>query len=429
MITGKLILNGKIKLESPLLIGNGEKERCDNDVLLDNEGNPFIPASSFIGVLRHHIKLTEENQDLENFWGFTKDNLGSQSSIACMDLFLTKEFKIVIRDGIKIDNKTGIVEEKKKYDYEIVERGAVFDLNIEISLHENEEQFAKQMMGTICKELEKSKVNIGAKTNSGFGKIKLIEKKIYEFDFKQKKDVLRWLKQDLQNSIKTELPSFEIRPKEFIINANFKLKNSLIIRSYPSSPEMPDAVHIKSGNDYVLPGTSLKGAIRARAERILKTLNKSDSLLHKLFGNVDDENRAKNAIKGKIRIDESILPAFVAEIQPRIKIDRFTGGTIESALFDSMPLFTDFNDKVINTKIVIRDFEDYQAGLILLVLKDLWTGDLAVGGEKNVGRGVFEGASAEIVWNDNSIDFKNIAALDNDSKEKLNKLVQALVEA
>jgi len=33
------------------------------------------------------------------------------------------------------------------------------------------------------------------------------------------------------------------------------------------------------------------------------------------------------------------------------------------------------------------------------VLKDLWCGDLAIGGEKNVGRGVLKGLSATIRWN------------------------------
>ena len=33
-----------------------------------------------------------------------------------------------------------------------------------------------------------------------------------------------------------------------------------------------------------------------------------------------------------------------------------------------------------------------------LILKDLWTGDLAVGGGKAVGRGVFQGKSAHIQY-------------------------------
>jgi len=72
------------------------------------------------------------------------------------------------------------------------------------------------------------------------------------------------------------------------------------------------------------------------------------------------------------------------------------------ALFDSMPLFSR-GEEIKDITITITDYKDYEAGLMLLVLKDLWTGDLAVGGEKNVGRGVFEGISATINWNGNSV--------------------------
>ena len=40
---------------------------------------------------------------------------------------------------------------------------------------------------------------------------------------------------------------------------------------------------------------------------------------------------------------------------------------------------------------------------MLLVLKDLWLGDLAIGGEKGIGRGVFQGKSAVISLADEKI--------------------------
>ncbi len=40
--------------------------------------------------------------------------------------------------------------------------------------------------------------------------------------------------------------------------------------------------------------------------------------------------------------------------------------------------------------------DDARIGLLLLVLKDLWTGDLPLGGESSVGRGRLRGLSATI---------------------------------
>jgi CRISPR/Cas system CSM-associated protein Csm3 (group 7 of RAMP superfamily) len=458
MAKGKLVLKGVIELCSPALIGCGNKEHTDVDIIRDGNDKPFIPATSFVGALQDYIKINGRENDLKQFWGFTADgkntkepgrppclsqagSAGSvpegkgvsgateerQSSLRCRDLTCREGMapKVAIRDGIAIKAETGIVEDGKKYDYEVVEPGAQFDLHLEVSFgNDTTRDFSRRMLATIRKILEQEAVRIGAKTNSGLGKIRLANAKMSEFDFGKKQDVLHWLRRDYPPTIvNPDYPAFTIQKKNFTIDATFGLKNSLIIRSYPSDPKMPDAVHIRSGGNPVLPGASLKGAIRSRAERIIKTLfgtgsdkeDKAKGVLDELFGCVDEEYRLKEATKekdrpkavrkGKVRIDEVTLPEFTSELQSRIKIDRFTGGTIESALFDAMPLFSDgdVNKQIKNVRITIRDYKDYEAGLMLLVLKDLWTGDLAIGGEKSIGRGVFEGIRADVRWDNSNL--------------------------
>jgi len=56
-IKGKIILQGSIKALSPLHIGSGSDERSDMDVLLDENDQPYIPATSFIGVLKRSLEL------------------------------------------------------------------------------------------------------------------------------------------------------------------------------------------------------------------------------------------------------------------------------------------------------------------------------------------------------------------------------------
>jgi len=429
MIKGKILVKGKIKTLSPALIGSGEDEWSDIDVLLDSDDIPFITATSLIGVLRHYIDLPGEYKDkLSNFWGFARYTEGKESAINCSDLLCLKNFGITIRDGIRIDNTKGIVEDKGKFDYQVLEKGAEFSFKMICTYTDDTEVFVKQMMATICSLLEGEKIHVGAKTNNGLGKIKLVDKKIYNFDFTKKDDVFKWLKNELPAPLELKENAFNITKENFSIDAIFDLKDSLIIRSYPSDPDSPDAVHIKSGDDPVIPGSSLKGAIRARAERILKTLGKDEKISRKLFGYVDDKLRSKDAMKGKLRVEEVILPKFAAEINTRIKIDRFTGGTIEAALFDTVPLYTNFNDKVKNVRITVRDCKDYEAGLILLVLKDLWSGDLAVGGEKNTGRGVFEGYHASITWGKDTIKLeRNLVQTSIGDQNKLEALVRTLV--
>jgi CRISPR/Cas system CSM-associated protein Csm3 (group 7 of RAMP superfamily) len=514
MAHGKIVLTGELELCSPALIGCGHDDVSDIDVLIDIDGKPFIPATSFIGILRHRIRgfkltkrsfrqlkqaLKQEQVSLEDvltkwetlkdreyltkhefiktiestigkepteqyqdiileytefgdrfkcFWGFTSETsisekeLEKQSAICCSDLYCLNQPKIVIRDGIKIDALTGIVKEGAKYDYQIIEPGAKFKVYLEADYADQTESFVKQMMATIASVLQNGELQIGAKTNNGLGKAKLIRQVLYNFDFSNKKDVVSWLTQNFPAkeplSIEQLGIPFDLKEHRFHLNAAFWLKNSLIVRSYSADPEKPDAVHIKSGGKSVLPGTSLKGAIRARAERIVNTLNKPASIITNLFGFVeeeeDEEKEAPKAKKGGIRIEEAVLPDFVSEMQTRIKIDRFTGGTIEAALFDTMPVFSFGRkleyvepEKIINLQIHVRDCQKHEAGLLLLVLKDLWTGDLAVGGEKNIGRGVFDGIQAIVEWNGEKIRIEeDFSKLSPDQKKTLQGYVDAL---
>jgi CRISPR/Cas system CSM-associated protein Csm3 (group 7 of RAMP superfamily) len=433
-LKGKIVIQGRIKTESPLHIGCGSDERSDSDILLGNDGKAFIPATAFIGVLKHSITQKDNafKEQLQNFWGYTNRKEGKQSSVRCSDLICISETRTVIRDGIGIDNKTGMVKHQKKYDYEILERNSLFSVKIEFAFTHEDEALVKQMAASIFTLLESGCIQMGAKTNNGLGKIRLCKDatKIYLFDFSKKIDVLNWLTQKFLPANEIRLNSlgspFSAATHRFWMDATLILKHSLIIKSYPNNPAMPDAVHIQSLDDPVLTGSSLKGAIRARAERIVKTLDKPDTIVRNLFGYVDKTPGAKEARKGKVRVHEIVMPQFVAELQNRIKIDRFTGGTIEGALFDSMPLFQDDSNKVIRVIVEVPKCKAAEAGLLLLVLKDLWTGDIAIGGEKNVGRGVFKGTSAFIEWNSERFTLdEDFSRIPPETRENLQQLVNA----
>jgi len=440
-IKGKIVLKGQIECLSPVHIGSGRDENTDLDIIRDAEGNPFIPATSFVGILRHTLleKVFNGKQDpyFKDFWGYTEDDEGRQSALFCSNLIPVNhsEIKVITRDGIQIDNKRGIVSEQGKFELELLERGARFSLNMEFACHEHNENYVKKTVCTIYDLLSNGQIFIGAKTNAGFGQVAPVESEtsVYLFDFlRNKKDVYSWLRQNFspENMISvTELAEpFQAKKQQFSITATLKLKNSIIVRSYDSQAELSDATQLTSLEEWVIPGTSLKGAIRARAERIINTLRvrNAEEVIRNLFGSIKDETKKK----GKVRISEIYLNPgnFPAELQTRIKIDRFTGGVIEGALFDSMPVFAPAQAEGITVHIEIDNYKDNEAGLMLVVLKDLWNGDLAVGGEKNIGRGVFEGVTAEIKWDGKTIMIeKDIKKLSDEEKGILQGFVDSLV--
>lgn len=429
ILSGKLALKAIVELKSPLMLGSGISDNTDVDLQVDENVIPFIPATSLAGVIKSNLNISEKDDLVNKIFGYSKKignkNDSFQSLLKISDMTLIdKDYKIVTRDGIRINNKTGLVLKGAKFDFEVLEPGVKFKIKMELDLlKENSDdqiddltQKAENVFAAIYKKLENGELVIGAKTNNGFGKLKLVEGFYKKYDFTKENDVKEWLLLPFRfNNTANFQTNNEVaelvksKANNFIINAKFDLKTSIISRAYSTDPELPDAVNIKSNGKDIIPGSGLKGAIRARSEKIVNTLAgksldiKENKIIRKLFGWEGDNEYS--AQKGKLKVTENEIPSDLARlasfIQTRIKIDRFTGGTIESALFETMPVFgnsaLDLNKKAIEINIQVSDYKDYEIGLLLLVLKDLWTGDLALGGEKNVGRGVLKGISTDII--------------------------------
>lgn len=435
-IKGRWILQGNLRLLSPLIIGggNGFFEDSDIVVLKDENGNPFIPSSSITGALKHafaEYRYTGNHPRYEMnklwFWGGdyrTKDGNEAtmqtcQSALNISDM-ICQGFgydALAIRDGIKIDPQTGIVENRKKFDYEIIESGACFEFHLEVVIREAFDlDIFQSIFQWIVYKLCEGNFSFGARTGQGFGRCRLEDVYCYKFDYSKKQHIIGWLNRNYEcakaNLDSHSLQDFVYDRRLFRMDADFILQKSLMIGAYPGSPEEPDKVSLQtkmndgSGAEVaVIPGSSWRGAIRSRAERIAKTLGVyCEKDFNDLFGWVDDApslagTESKKAVRGRISVEESQLKrgSYDEEIQYRIRIDRFTGGVMDTGTFDSLVLWSRQNDRtIVRLKLLIKDFKDWEAGLMLLVLKDLWNEDLAVGGEKGIGRGILQGLKATI---------------------------------
>ncbi len=441
-----------LRLASPALIGSGVGDRTDMDVLRDAEGRPYIPASTMAGVLRHMTAEDFSGALHREIWGELGGNVETQadsrrSAVTIYDLLPKDAVKTGIRDGIRLDPTTGLVADKAKFDHEIIERGATFRFRLQVR-HDaglpaaEAERFVSVVHGL----LRDGRVHVGARTTSGLGRLEYADGKQPEVSRwatgTSPRERLDWLDRKPRPLAGAErerllgLAGDHGRRATARIVAEFKLRGSLLVRSCPGAPEKPDAVQLRSGEAPVIPGSSLKGAIRARAGRIARLLagdkdpKRADNYLDRLFGTIGS-GKAGEARRGRVRIAETVLPAFPERLQTRIKTDRFTGGTIEGALFDSMPLFADTTGAKLKIEMEIEKAQAGEIGLLLLVLKDLWSGNLALGGEKNVGRGSLEGVNATISLPDGTavaLDTNTLAAGLGTLQPQVDALVKALEE-
>ncbi|MDD2444298.1 MAG: RAMP superfamily CRISPR-associated protein, partial [Desulfotomaculaceae bacterium] len=167
-----------------------------------------------------------------------------------------------------------------------------------------------------------------------------------------------------------------------------------------------DTAHLHSWRgDKIVPilsGASLAGALRSRALRIAKTFGDSavtNELITDLFG-PDKQNENPKASRLIVEEKEIINPSEM--VVNRVRIDRFTGGAYRSALFDESPIFG-LNETQVQIDLMVQNPKDEDVGLLLLLLKDLWTGDLPLGGETGIGRGRLKGLEARLTGKNNGL--------------------------
>lgn len=438
-VIGKILISGDLLLKSPLLIGDGSGETVDNfrdvNVIKNLQGKPFIPGTSFCGVLREWFESVSAEWTPKIFGDANK----MQSSIQLEDIVLTGS-DIISRDGVRIDGVTGTGVKGGKYDFEVVERGATGKLHLLITvrgIHVDKNFGDKNYsLDELCKVvailLRKllSGLHIGALTTKGFGFVVVENLDARLFDFRDKNHVAAWLFK--KPSDKKILPSdekFSVNKNDFVVDAVFKFKSSFIIRDYEvgtaDKEKNISSVTLKSRNDFVIPGTSLKGIFRHRAEYICDKLGIDKEFLNDLMGNSNDDKK----IKSRFIVAESYIEptAFNEFNHTRTKIDRFTGGILQGTLFTTKPAYQKKNSApVLKIHFEIHDAKDFEAGLAIFLLRDLWLGYVAIGGEKSIGRGTLEGISAQIRFNGKIYKFGTNGKILDGDKSELEKFAGAL---
>lgn len=430
-IAQKIIFNIPIQTMSPLRIASGLDDGLIDILILKNkQGRPFIPGTSLAGVLRSEIDALYGEKIGDKIFG-SIDNNGNQSMINISDITLTQA-QLIHRDGVAINAFTGVGEDGAKYDYEAIDRGAQGTLKMELTIRcgdlettldtsakhnqfsATDEQYI-DIAASIADIITKG-INIGSLTTKGYGKLastKPVE--IHVFNFASAQDADKWLQYLQKGTLPQAVYLGDAKNihaqavNNFEMTAEFALQSSMLIRDEAERKERGDniAIQMISGQDYVIPGTSLKGILRNRACKIMTALcrdneQKANRYVNDLMGFAEKET----AKKSRLSVDEVYISCdqLHKSKHSRNRIDRFTGGTIPSALFTEEPIWQ--HDKTlapIKMTVKIDKCRPSEAGLLMLILKDLWLGRLPIGGGKSIGRGILIGKSCTIAYDGKTI--------------------------
>ncbi|MBE9120863.1 hypothetical protein IQ269_08535 [Tychonema sp. LEGE 07199] len=430
-IAKRIIVRGTLILDTPTCLGSGDADSPTDIALLRDSVSDcaLLTGASIAGALRNYLREYQHGYGVEEqkgdrattlFGGTRRDPDGEQSPLIINDAISSTIPTVELRDGVEIEPITGTAKPGHKYDLELLAAGTKFSLSFELLVEKDKNSAEQQALindlAWALQGLEKGKIGIGMKKRRGFGRCHVEEWQVWNFNLEDANDRNLWLKFEhwrtgfipifnVYTLIKEGLTqaglqveeSLEDKRDRFLIHAEFKLVGSLLIRSgQDSTGRAPDVVHLKSHrNDElkpVLSGTSLAGVLRHRAERIVNTLGGSSTLVNELFGFVE----GKEAKSSRLVVHEKVIKDATDLVQNRIAIDRFTGGAYHGALFDEQPIFGGEKTRVC-IELELRNPNEYEIGLLLLLLKDLWTTDLPVGGESSIGRGRLKGIKADFI--------------------------------
>lgn len=460
-LEARWVVTAEAVLESAAHFGGQGDGLTDMPLIRDLvAGLPLLPGTSLAGALRGYLTdflagyRSPEPSLVTQLFGTTRgQDVGAQSPLMVFDSlgYVPGGQSIEIRDGVSIDSATGTTQDHKKFDFEVLPPGTVFRLRLELLVEDTQQEAdLLGLLRTSLKGLESSELTIGMRRSRGLGRFSARNWRAYRYDFERAGGWMKWLLSDpevpipheigasanLDSTLESAWPNrswtdFSDRREAVICDLVLRQETAVLVRSPGISREAADVAHLTSGGRPVLPGTSLAGVLRSRMLRIARVVRASqgdaEAWVNALFGartNEDSETSAQLR-SSRIRITESFLEGGRPVRPSRVQIDRFTQGVMPAALFDEEPWW----GAQASIRIELRNPQKGEAGLLMLLLKDLLSGDLPLGGAASVGRGLFTG-QARIRFPDGSqANLRPESAPPNDVLARLDREIRELHEA
>ncbi|HWO26212.1 MAG TPA: RAMP superfamily CRISPR-associated protein [Kofleriaceae bacterium] len=424
-VVARWTITADLILESATHLG-GEVDAASMMLLRDaHTGGPLLPGTSLAGALRAHLgdvlgdyRSPEDARVARLFGHPRREDVGAQSPLIVFDSFgeLPNQQPIEVRDGVQLVAARGTADEHKKYDLEVLPAGTRFPIRFDLIVaNPDTEAELVSLLVEALSGLSADDIAFGARRSRGLGAVRAESWRARRYDLVSQDGWMSWLLSDPAAPLKKDsksandasaacasaFPEFaqqklEDRRSRIIIDVEFASKSALLVRSAPAEPDAPDAVHLRSAGHSILPGTGTAGALRTRALRIARIVRTgqgdADRWVEAIFGPRVEGIPNRDALQAhasRLRVSESIIERSHRQRPSRIRIDRFTQGVTPGALFEEE---VDHGGHAC-LRLELRAPQTGELGLLLLVLKDLLSGDLALGGTAAVGRGVFTGAA------------------------------------
>lgn len=429
-LAARWVIQGQLTLKTALHLGGSREDQVDMPILRDGrKGIPLLPGTTFAGALRSALADQQvgfgepESNENEQLFGCSREDGGRrnndegvQSPLIVFDALgeLPTNTVIETRDGVAISPSTGIAEDHKKYDFEVLPAGTTFPVRVDL-LVPGENHAEAELLVSLAVALDAfshGESGFGARRTRGLGRTTALWT-ARRYDLRTRAGWLDWARSEHEPPLPSQLTSIDealkkagwAQPTECRRDArssvrfdlDLQLQHDILVRSTGADPSAPDVSHLRSGDKPILPGTALAGVLRTQALRIANLVrsgrNDAEKWVDRLFGPRFEGQRAPSGFEpraSRLRIAEAQIRGSDSARQARIAIDRFTQGVVDGALFEEQPEV----GGDVRLMLELRNPNPGELGLVVLVLKDLLSGRIPVGGTSNVGRGFLMGSAS-----------------------------------
>ena len=411
--------------------------QADLTVARDGLGRVMIPGTSLAGALRAWLGTVTapgggplfDARGLGAVFGDLEPGGqgGQVCRIAVDDAVAVADVTTMVRDGVGIDRSTGSAAAGVLYQHEVVPVGTRFGVRITATQTSIDTERVGLALDLLVRALTGGRVEIGAARTRGLGQARLADITRTRTDLADRDQVLRWLcgrpGPASAPAEPVELPGdgrlgIEI---SWAAVTPVMVRASTVNEAEPDRDRAVDTVPLRAGNPgpdgavpLLLPGSSVKGVLRSHAERIVRTLAARDlpvgwldqvnderlGPVITLFGTAgghrsgkeDHATPKRSGWRGALSVRDC-LGSAAERVVTHVAVDRWTGGAAENLLFSvAEPVSASWQPIQLSLDVSRVGGPDDEDGvralpLLMLVLRDLGDGWLALGFGGTRGRG------------------------------------------
>lgn len=356
--------------QTPLRTGGADGDT--ESVLRDSHNKAFLQGTSIAGALKEWLNSEASSDLAESLLGSSQ----AAGRLVISDALFEDDAQYV-RPRLRIDHAAGSAADHGKFDVAHIGVGAKLHFSL-TWLGTKEYVDELKTVEHMLSALNSGSIRLGAQKSNGFGRVTLTASKRI-FDMTDTADRRAWL-DDVDDGAALTLPEEGSECSKVCFTVTGWM-DSVLVRAAAAQQEEKGSYipNLVEGGSPVIPGSSVKGAVRARAEVIAAAVGLDSVLIQNLFGR--EAEGEDNGKPGQVWFKDVQMKENNKKKITRIRINKFTGGVARGGLFKEEPV-----SGAVELHITAPN-DPVDCALLLYALRDLGAGLYNLGSGGAIGRG------------------------------------------